>query len=216
MHRVWRMLRKPAVTGFFTGIVLQALINSLYTFRAEAFLATALAGATITLGVAIAMAVAEQRRSVSYRRQEAFAVKRRGLVFTVGLQPDTIRLALTEQAPDYVGFICSAQSEEKADALVVEFHLDDEHARKKLVDPLNVEEIRQDTATLLDWMAAQGLGSRDVAVDVTGGMTSMSVAVYSLARDRRLDCQYISSRFDKAANRLIANSQDARLLSRYA
>jgi hypothetical protein len=63
-------------------------------------------------------------------------------------------------------------------------------------------------------MHKEGLSISDVAVDITGGMTIMSVAVYTLAAERSIDSQYIKSKYDRN-NKPILDTQEAIFVARF-
>lgn len=140
---------------------------------------------------------------------------RKGMIFTVGMQPHTIRMALEHRKPDYLAFICSSKSENLADELADEFRYDKDHVKKEIVDPQNIKEIRTKTILILDWIAEKGLETDEIAVDITGGMTTMSVAVFSVTEERKVDSQYIRSQYDEK-NCYINGTQEAVFVSRYS
>jgi hypothetical protein len=64
-------------------------------------------------------------------------------------------------------------------------------------------------------MLRQGVSAKDVVVDLTAGTTTMSVAAFMAAQERRIDCQYIHSEFDRVKNERIKGSEKAILLTSY-
>ncbi len=145
---------------------------------------------------------------------EAFEVQRKGIIYTAGKQTDTIKLSLEKQRPGYVGFLCSKVSEPFIDELIRAMGFEDDKYSKKIVDPQNIVEIRTETKLIIDWMLAKGMLINDVAVDVTGGMTTMSVGAYSMAEELKIDTQYIKSDFDEK-NRPIKNTQQGIFVKKY-
>ena len=145
----------------------------------------------------------------------AFQVPRKALLFTVGNQPDTIRMAIKPQKPEYVGFICSAKSEPVANQLIELFGYDEKHCMIKRVDPQEVKEIRTETGLILDWLISKGLKPSDIVADITGGMTTMSVGVFSVTEERLVDSQYLRSQYDEK-NRILPGTQEAVFVSRYS
>lgn len=144
----------------------------------------------------------------------AFDVVRRGLVFTLGRQTDTPLLALQRQHPQWVGLLCTAESKPQADALIAALNLNPAYARISLVDGHNANHVHQQTLQLLAWLKAQGLGKHEMAVDVTGGLTTMSVGAFAAAQSQRVDTQYVRSDFD-AQNKPIPNTQKGVFVVRY-
>jgi len=144
----------------------------------------------------------------------AFQTRRRALIFTVGKQTATIVFALNRQAPEFVGMICSTETESYARQVLADSHWAEDKARVHVVDPSNILELRAQTTALLEWLRGRGVTPREIAVDVTGGMTTMSLAVFSVAADREVDSQYVISKYD-TGNKIIEGSQDAIFIMRY-
>lgn len=145
----------------------------------------------------------------------AFQVQRRGLIFTVGGQLDTIRTALRRQKPEYLALICSNRTEGVANQLREEFDFDEEHFKKEIIDPHNIDEIRSKTDIILNWLTEKGLRPEEIVADITGGMTTMSVGVFSATEETRIDSQYIRSQYDEK-NKPILGTQEAVFVSRYS
>lgn len=145
---------------------------------------------------------------------EAFLVPRKGIVYTVGKQTNTIVFSLEHQRPDYVGFICSSASEPSLDELCSAGGFDENSRRKRLVNPQDVAEIHAETKLLVNWMMSKQLHTKDVVIDVTGGMTTMSVGAFALAEEFKIDTQYIRSEFDEK-NRPIKGTQKGVFVKRY-
>jgi hypothetical protein len=82
------------------------------------------------------------------------------------------------------------------------------------VDVQEIKEIRLKTGLIIDWMLKNGLSFSDIAVDITGGMTTMSVAVYSLVVEKSIDSQYIKSEYDPN-NKPIIGTQEAVFVTRF-
>lgn len=193
----------------------QCVIAAIYSFKLSVVLSTVFVGlALVALVFGLARILA--RRELPMRGDAvAFQVPRRGLIFTVGMQPHTIRMALEHHKPDFLAFICSSKSEDMADELADEFKYDKDHVKKEIVDPQNIKEIRTKTGLILEWFAEKGLETDEVAVDITGGMTTMSVAVFSVTEERKVDSQYIRSQYNEK-NQYIDGTQEAVFVSRYS
>ncbi len=216
MKVVRNWLRSRWVDILVTGVFLQSIIAAIYTFDPRIVIVTALGGLAM-LVLVFGMVSYWRRYHRRPRRGEnvAFKVPRRGLLFTVGFQSDTISLALDHQKPDFVAFICSLHTEKVVDDVVLARGYDAEHYKKEIVDPQNIKEIRAKTGLALDWLEAKGLKSAEMVADITGGMTTMSVAVFSVTEERWVDSQYVRSAFDDQ-NRRIPGSEEAVLVSRYS
>ena len=145
----------------------------------------------------------------------AFSLPRLGLILTLGKQTETPLLALNTQRPQWVGLVCTSATEPEANALVSQLKLDQDHARVCVVDGHNAKDVREQTAQLLAWLKAKGLRKDQMAVDVTGGLTTMSVGAFSAAESARVDTQYVRSDFD-AHNKPIAGTQKGVFVVRYS
>jgi len=144
----------------------------------------------------------------------AFQVQRRGLIFTVGKPPDIVRIALRRQRPEYLALICSDWTEDVANQLRREFDFDEDHFKKEIIDPWNINEIRSKTEIILSWLAEKGLRPEEIVADITGGTVTMSVGVFSATEEKRIDSQYIRSQYDEK-NKPIPGTQEAVFVSRY-
>ena len=193
----------------------QCVIAALYSFKLSILMSTVFVGLALIAFVFGLVWILSKQKSPLRGEIVAFQEPRRGMIFTVGLQPHTIRLALEHHRPDYLAFVCSSASEPIANELADEFRYNADHYKKELVDPQNIKEIRAKTGMILDWLAEKGLETDEIAADITGGMTTMSVGVFSVTEDRQVDSQYIRSQYDEQ-NRPIKNSQEAVFVSRYS
>jgi hypothetical protein len=172
-----------------------------------------LIGIVVLLLKAVAKLILSRR--VSTGGSEAFNVQRRALIFTVGKQSDTIQLCIQHQGPQFVGFICSRDSEAYADALVSSLGLDPDACRKRMVNPWNIDEIRENALQLLSWVKEKSVQAEDIAFDVTGGLTTMSVGVFMVAEESCIDTQYVRSEYDDNGKRL-PKTEEAVFIRRYS
>lgn len=146
---------------------------------------------------------------------EASTVPRKGLIFTVGLQTDTAAYCLEYQKPNFVGFLCSEQTMRTAKTLLASHSFSEDSCHQEIVDPHDVADVRAKTLFTIDWMLRKGLGTEDIAMDPTGGLTSMSLGALSAAQERAIDCQYLMSKYNEH-NRPIRGTQRLVFISRYA
>ena len=144
----------------------------------------------------------------------AFQVSRRGLIFTVGKQTHTIEYAIAQQKPEFIALICTDITENEADEVVSKFGGNTEMIRKRLVDPFDMEEIRATTQSLIKWLS-QNLPKDAIAVDITGGMTTMSVGAFLAADELQIDSQYVRSNYG-SDNQPVIGSQDGIFITRYS
>lgn len=217
MTQLKHFLRSRWDELLITCVYLNAFVASIFTGDAATVLLVSLGGLAL-LAIIFAVRGQMQKRHLPLRGQNiAFQVPRRGLIFTVGLQPETIRLAVRHQKPEFMGFICSAKSEPTAVQLIEElnFDEDEDNCIKKLVNSNDIKDIRTETGLILDWMVSKGLKPGEIAADITGGTTTMSVGVFSMTEERHVDSQYIFCRqYDN--NRCVDGTQEAVFVSRYS
>lgn len=132
----------------------------------------------------------------------AFSTRRKAIIFTVGKQSDTIELCLRHQKPELVAFICTSGSEQFADMLISTSGLDSESILKRVVDPWDIGEVCDAARRALGWISGKGVSSSDVVFDITGGLTTMSVATFLIAEENKIDSQYVKSEYDETGKRL--------------
>lgn len=197
-----------------TGIYLNSLVAAFFSQDMGKFFITAIIS-TLLLALVFGLRLLYNRRSTPLRGENtAFQVPRKGLVFTVGGQTDTIHMAMSQQKPKCLALICSPQTEAVANQIVEEFGYDLAHYKKEIVDPKNIKEIRTKADLILNWMAEKGLKPEEIAVDITGGMKTLSIGVFSLTEERQVDSQYIHSQYKD--NKPVDGTQEAILVSQYS
>jgi hypothetical protein len=172
-----------------------------------------IAEAAILAAVYIVLALRRRQQPPLRGENTAFQHPRKWLIFTVGGQDDTLRISLNQQKPEFIGFICSDQTKDRADQLFKELGIDTDHYKVEVVDPRDIHEIRTKTGLILDWLAKRGLQLADIAVDITGGTKAMSVGMFLVAEERQVDSQYIFCRQYDVNNRCVNGTQEALLLS---
>lgn len=195
-------------------IMVTILISAISTFNLLVIACVSSGTLLVFIILLIISVVIRARDRQIIGESEAFRVPRRGLIFTVGWQKFTIEYAIKAQNPDFFGFICSQETEIIVNELVDAYAIPTDRYKKKIVDIQDIKEIRLETGLILDWMHKEGLSISDVAVDITGGMTIMSVAVYTLAAERSIDSQYIKSKYDRN-NKPIMDTQEAIFVARF-
>lgn len=177
----------------------------------------AITGVGLLVAVAVAFEVVDwlerRRRRHHFGESIAFQLPRRAIIFTVGNQTSTVEFTLTRQNPEYVVLICTAQSLMGAQALRDVMRRNEENCKIELVDAWDIRDARTKTSAALDWLTEKGVDTREMVVDVTGGTTPMSLGVFSMANEYRVDSQYIKSQYQN--NRPVPNTQEAILLNRF-
>lgn len=217
MRRLLRLLRDRWLEIALFSVVLSATINLATSGNFVPAAVVLLVGLPLLALVISLLETVERRRFRSLAdKSTAFRQRRRGIVFTVGLQPTTILFALHRQKPDYVGFLCSQQSVPVAQTIIADEGLDSEHAKLAVADPFNIVEVRHETDVLLRWLstrlASVGGSQDEIVVDVTGGLTPLSLGAFSMAEERRVDIQYIKPRMQ---NNAPVGIEDALIVSRH-
>lgn len=198
-----------------TCVYLNASVASIFTGDIRKVLLVWLGG-LVLLAVIFSVRAQMQKRHHPLRGENvAFQVPRRGLIFTVGMQKETILIAARQQKPEFFGFIYTAKSEPLARELMDLLSCNEENCLDKKVNPNNILEVRTETGLILDWMISKGLKSWEIAADITGGTTTMSVGVFSMIDERHMDSQYIYCRQYDGKN-CVDGTQEAVFVSRYA
>jgi hypothetical protein len=200
------------VKGLITLVFIQAIVNAIFTFNPSILLVVLLTEATILAAVYVALRIRGRQKSPLRGENTAFLHQRRGLIFTVGGQDDTLRMSLAQQKPEFIGFICSDKTKERGYQLLRELCIDADHYKLEEVDPLNIHEIRIKVELILEWMAGKGLQMEDIAVDITGGTKTMTIGAFSVSEDKEIDSQYIFCR-EYLNNKCVDGTQVALLIS---
>lgn len=196
------------------GVWMQSVIAAAFTGSLLVFVVATLGGLLLLVAVFALVGWIRSRRRPAYGIGEAFGPARQAVVLTLGRQKSTTLLVLQKQQPAWVGLICSRDTESVADEIAAQCGLGADHVQKEIVDPWNVVDIRRQTASLLDWLAQQGVDRESTVVDITGGTAIMSVGAFSVADDRQVDCQYVRSDYD-LDNKVIPGSQRGVFVTRY-
>jgi len=156
----------------------------------------------------------EKRKKTQVFGGPASGIARRGIIFTVGRQVETVAYSLHGLKPEFVGFICTGETIGTAKNADFSKHFTEDTARYEIVNPYEIEDIRTKTKLIIDWMEKKGLSAKDIALDPTGGLTSMSLGAYSAAYERQIDSQYVRSDYDEN-NKPIPGTQQLTRLTGY-
>jgi hypothetical protein len=200
------------VKGLITLVFIQAIVNAIFTFNPSILLIVLMAEAAILAAVYVALKIRSRQKAPMRGENTAFQHPRRGLIFTVGGQDETLRMSLAQQKPDLIGFICSEKTRDMGYRLLKELCFETDHYKLEEVDPLNIHEIRIKVELILDWMAKKGLQVEDIAIDITGGTKTMTIGAFLLAEEKKIDSQYIFCR-EYLNNKCVDKSQVALLIS---
>jgi|WetSurMetagenome_2_1015567.scaffolds.fasta_scaffold00493_17 hypothetical protein len=200
------------VKGLITLVFIQAIINAIFTFNPSILLAVLLAEAAILAAVYVALRIKGRQKAPMRGENTAFQHRRKGLIFTVGGQDETVRISLAQQKPELIGFICTDKTKDRGYQLLKELGIDAEHYKLEEVDPLSIHEIRIKVELILEWMARKGLQKEDIAVDITGGTKTMTIGAFSVSEENEIDSQYIFCR-EYLNNKCVNGTQVALLIS---
>lgn len=212
MHRLFHFMRSRWEEILCTGVWLPIVTGALFTGNLVFLTLSLLGGGASLIALYSLVEKIKKRRQPSFGG-EASGIARKGLIFTVGHQTETIEYALGGQQPQWVGFLCTEQTIDVTDRLVRSLQLSADRWRREIVDPRDIADVRTKTQSLIDWLAKQGLKTEQIALDPTGGMTPMSLGAYSVAQERQIDSQYVRSRYDEN-NQPIRGTQELIFLSR--
>lgn len=200
------------VKGLITLVFIQAVVNAIFTFNPSILLVVLLAEAAILAAVYVALKIRGRQKTPMRGENTAFQHRRRGLIFTVGGQDDTVRISLAQQNPEFIGFICTDRTRERGYQLLKELGIDADHYKLEEVDPLSIHEIRIKAELILEWMEKKGLEKEDIAIDITGGTKTMTIGAFSVSEEKEIDSQYIFCR-EYLNNKCVNGTQVALLIS---
>jgi len=147
----------------------------------------------------------------------ALAVHRKGVVLTIGLHSDKTGSPCLKVIDRFKPKFCALIGTEmtfKHDVgrrIIQQSGINAESFKEEIIDPTNLDNIKDSTMMLIHWMMGKGLGSRDIVVDITGGTATMSVAAYNAAGELEIDTQYVYSEYDQSRNKAVDGTQKALL-----
>ena len=204
-----------ALIGFILGIVPAIVGNSPNTMLMIAL------GLVSTL--LIYLWLRDQRKTrnnLTLGEIVAFRKAREGVIFTLGLRSaekgSVIYLVHEALKPKFIGFLGTPETKSVLEGIVRELNLSDESYKAESWGITEVDEGKTKTLLVIDWMHRQGLRDKDIVLDITGGTATMSVAAFMAAQERRIDCQYIQSRYDAIKNEHIKETQKPILITNYS
>ena len=146
---------------------------------------------------------------------EAFESPKNAIVYTVGGQAATIKFSINIQKPQMIGLICTEQTKQVAEEIKQLFDPTGIRCKLEICDAYDIVEIREKTRLIFGWLARNGVIPSDAVLDPTGGMTSMSIAAYSVAEEMGIDSQYLRSDFDDH-NKRVSGTEKAAYISRHS
>jgi hypothetical protein len=219
--RILRKFLSEKALELYMGIVLGFIMSAILLLlgnRPDLMLISALA--LFFLLIAFAWVKEKMESShVSIGQLLAFKVPRRGIIFTLGLrssEPSSVVYLVNKVlAPEFVGLLGTPETQNVIKDILAELKLQEGKCKTETWNLTEINEGKIKTSLVIDWMLAQGLKEEEVVVDLTGGTTAMSIAAFMAAEDRKIDCQYIQSKYDEAKNIHIKGSQKPILITGY-
>lgn len=225
----WRGLRQFFVEKgleiVFLALFIPLLLGALTVLLKERWELYVVLGAALVASY-LTLAYVRERRERRKSRPDvgmagALDVPRRGVIFTLGLHSDrpasVVSLVVERVRPEFVGFLGTPRTEEAGTVkrLRTTLCLGEDRCKSEFWDPTEVAEGKVKAGLVIDWLLRQGVSERELVVDLTGGTTTMSVAAFMAAQERRVDCQYVHSEFDRVKNERIHGSEKAILITSY-
>jgi hypothetical protein len=214
MDQLFHFLRSQWQEIVIPGIWIPIVIWAITTGNVPFIVFSLIGGALLIVALYSLIDKVRKRQQPAFDG-EASGISRKGLIFTVGMQGDTIAYVLQGQQPQWADFLCTEQTLGVVDKLMASQQFPPERWRREIVDPRDIADVRAKTHSLIDWLVKQGLKTEEIALDPTGGMTPMSLGAYSVAQERQIDSQYVRSRYDEQ-NRPVRGTQELIFLSRYS
>ncbi len=215
MNDLLHFLRTRWMELLIAGVWLQSLVGAALARDWAVLSSTGLGGLVLLTAVFWLVERLRRKRMTPVGTGEAFLVPRRGLILTIGGQKETAVFAIQTQKPEWVGLLCSRQSESVASEIITICQLPTERVQKEIVDPWDILDVRDKMEALLKWLARKGVAYTEMAIDITGATTPMSVGAFMVAEESRLDTQYVRSQYD-AGNKVIPKTQEGILVSRHS
>ncbi len=214
MDELSRFFRTRWVELLVAGVWLQSTVGAALAGDWRLLALTGLGGLLLLAAVFWLIEKLRRKRAAPQGVGEAFQVQRRGLILTVGGQKSTALFAISSQKPAWLGLLCSRQTETVAEEIINVSELPVERVQKEIADPWDVVDVRDKMQTLVKWLTRKGVPLGEIALDITGGTTPMSVGAFTVAEEQGLDTQYVRSQYE--GNRPIEKTQEGILVSRHS
>ncbi len=214
MGELSRFLHTHWIDLLVAGVYLQSVVGAAIARDWGLLALTGLGGLVLLVAVFWLAEQLQRRRAAPLGVGAAFTIPRRGLILTVGGQKDTALIAIQSLEPEWLGLLCSRQTEAVAEEILAASGLSGEHVQKEIADAWDIIDVRNKTDALFKWLVHKENTTAEIAVDITGGTTPMSVGAFTMAEEWGIDTQYVRSRFD-AQNKPIPKTQDGIVIKRH-
>lgn len=215
------------IVAVVLGVVGNGLYDFLHNARGWPAHVLALGGFTLLLLFALAIRPLPFLRRLllrflgratdpfSYIDKE-FAVKRRGLIVTLGFGSHKSGSPLMKELeilrPRFLGFLVTEDIKKigAVEQIVKSLNMAGNTYEVASISPTDVSDIKNSTLNLIRWMEKnRKVPIRKLAVDITGGTAPMSVGAFLAAQERGVDITYVFSDYDLEANRPKPDTQKA-------
>lgn len=193
MRRLVQFLRSKWEEILVTGIWLPLVLAAVLTTE-PITITLSLVGGVSLFGIYSLIDKLGRRREPSFGG-EASGTLRRAILFTVGLQAETMDNPIRGQKPEHLVFLCIEQSLSVIERLISHHRFAPEHWRREIVAAEDIADVRVKTNVLIDWFLRQGLSSESIVANPTGDLTPMSLGAFSVAQERQIDSQYVRSQY---------------------
>ncbi|MCA1592024.1 MAG: hypothetical protein LC754_05120 [Acidobacteria bacterium] len=225
MNNLRQFFADKALELLVAGVCLQLALAAVAVWLANSPAIMLLLALSVLLLLFVFTGVKElraRRKRPQIGGEEALQVPRKGVIFTLGLHSakpgSVVYLVVDKLKPEFIGFLGTPETEkaEVVKTLCRALELPEGKCKSESWKPTAIREGKIKTGLVLDWMLEQYVSESNVVLDLTGGTATMSVAAFMAAEERRIDCQYIYSKFDVSKNQIVPGSQEAILITHYA
>ena len=156
-------------------------------------------------------------QSPQLKNESPFNTPRKGVILTLSLTsavPDSVANYVFKSyspRPQWVGFLGTKETEAEGIHLQLQktFGLSDEQVKNVAWEPTDVSAGKEKTLSVINWMLAKDLTSRDIVLDLTGGKVTTSIAAFMAVQELQIDSQYVDSTYK---DRLLVKGSQAPLL----
>jgi hypothetical protein len=214
MRRLVQFVQAKWEEILIMGIWIPLIVAALSTTNPTMIVLSVGGGVASLFGLYALFDKLNRRRRLPTFGGEASTTPRQAILFTMGLQADTMDYTIWGQQPEYVGFLCTEQTLSVVDGVISRHAFREGHWRREIVEPRDISDVRAKTNALLDWLLRQELAPERIVVDPTGGLTPMSLGAFSVAQERQIDSQYVRSQYQD--NRPVPGTQELVFLSRFS
>ena len=133
MQEMKRFVASRWVELLIMGVWLPSAISAAFSGNWLTIVLAVVGGLVAVLPIIALVDRLRPKPRPSFEESEAFAVPRQGLIFTLGMQKDTVLFALAAQKPAWLGLIGTRQTKTLAKEIQETAGLDDDHVQAEVV-----------------------------------------------------------------------------------